>query len=166
MLIRHSRTVAKWTARESARCRISTSQQRLNLGFGRHRGRALQSGGHDGTGRIGALQHLVQWPTGQQSVTQRAAERVTRAKAVQGSDRYRGRLDPLALGLGQHPLGALFHDRQLDTRGEQSVGGLLRLSLANGDLALLAIANRNRDLWQSLLHLLGGMPGVSQNIGR
>ena len=97
---------------------ITAGEQRLDLGFGRHRRRALQSRGDDGARRVGVLQDLLQRPAGQQSMTQRAAERIASSKTIQRANRYRRGLDPLVFGLGQHTLGALFHDCEVDTGGK------------------------------------------------
>ena len=62
-------------------------------------------------------------------------------------------------GLAQHAAGALLDDGELDAEVEQRVGGSLRVALADRDLALLAVADRDRDMLQRALHLLGGCGG-------
>src|SRR5829696_7780088 len=103
------------------------------------------------------LQYLLQRPTGEQTVTQGATERVTSAKTIQWPDGYRWRLDPLASSLGQHPLRALLHNRQFHPSLEERICGLLRLGFANRYLTLLTVTNRHRDMGQRSLHLLGRM---------
>ena len=59
------------------------------------------------------------------------------------------------LGLAEHAARALLDDRQFDAEVEQRVGGLVRVGLADGDLALLAVADGDGDVLQRALHLLG-----------
>ena len=99
---------------------------------------------------------------------QRAAEAVTGAQAVQRRDRDRRRHDPLGRGSWPStPLGPLLHDGQLHAGVEQRVGRALGVGLADRDLALLAVADRDGDLRRGPSGPgRGRARGVSQNIGR
>lgn len=99
-------------------------------------------------------------------MAQAAAERIACAQAVDHVDfvgRHRHRR---VLRLAEDTARTLFDDGQLDTEVEQRVGGLVRVGLADGDLTLLTVADRDRDMGQRLAHLLGGRGGEAQNIGR
>src|SRR5262249_55844803 len=90
-----------------------------DLGRGRHRGRALQPGRDDRTGRVGEAHHAFQRPPGEQPVAQRAAEPVSGPEPVEHVDRNRWYLDDFVTRTGQNAFGALLDHGQLDAGGEQ-----------------------------------------------
>ena len=84
---------------------------------------------------------------------ERAAEGVAGAEAVDDLDRERRHLDALVPGGGEHALGALLDDGELDAALEQRVGRALRVGLADGDLALLAVADGDGHVLEGLADL-------------
>ena len=97
---------------------------------------------------------------------ERAAEAVARAEPVDDVDVVRAELDELVAGLREHALGPLLHDRDLDAAFEQGVGGATRVGLADGDLALLAVADGDGGVLEGERDLARRGLGADQNIGR
>ncbi len=64
------------------------------------------------------------------------------------------------------PFGPLLDDRDLDAGVQQRLGGAAGFGLADGDLALLLVADGDGHVRQGLADLLGRQSGDSQNIGR
>ena len=67
----------------------------------------------------------------------------------------------------ENPPWALLDDGQLQSPVQEGVGGPLRVGLADGDLALLGVADGDRDELERALHLGACASAASaQNIGR
>ena len=126
----------------------------LDLGRGRHGGGALEA-----CRRRCAPATLANSRTRRRSQPasrpwhEGAAEGVAGAEAVDDLDREGRHLDALVAGRGEHALGALLDDGELDAALEQGVGGTLRVGLADGDLALLAVADGDGDVLERLADL-------------
>ena len=135
-------------------------QALLDLGGGRHRGRALELAGDDRTCDVGELEDAAQVPALEQAVAQRAAEGVAGPEAVDDLDGVGRHLDALVAGRGEHPLGPLLDDGELDAALEQRVGGPLGVGLADGDLALLAVADGDGDVLEGAADLLARLGRV------
>src|SRR5215217_1440365 len=129
----------------------------IDLGGGRHRGGALQPGGDDRPGGVGVAQQLLQGQPGEQAVRERAAERVARAEAVDDLDRGGRDDDPLGAGLAEDAARALLDDGELHPGVEQRVGGAVGVGLADGDLALLAVADGDGHVGEGRPHLGRGL---------
>ena len=83
-------------------------------------GIAVEHSSRDATmapGDVGELRIAAQVPAAEQAVAQGAAEGVAGAEAVDDLDGEGRHLDPLVARGGEHALGALLDDRQLDARG-------------------------------------------------
>ena len=89
----------------------------------------------------------------QQAVAEGAAEGVAGAEAVDHLDRERRHLDPLVRVAASTPLGPCLTTASLDAALEQGVGRPVRVGLADGDLALLAVADGDRHVLERLADL-------------
>src|SRR5665647_179369 len=146
------------TARDAARLRRDTFesfQDVLDLGGRRHRGRALQPCRDDGTSDIGKSDRSLERPTLEQPVAERAPETVTGTESVNHLDRIRLNLNAVVSRFRENTAWAHFHDRELDAALQQGIRCTMRIAFADRDFALLAIADRDRDLSECTLHLEG-----------
>ena len=129
----------------------------LDLVHSGHRVGARQPPRDDRTGGVAEPHAPLQVPSSEKGVTQRAAERVARAEAVDDVDRHRRHLDVGLAVVGEHALRALLDDRQRDPPLVQRPRRGVRLALADGGLALVEVADRDVDVGQRLLDPLAGL---------
>ena len=90
-------------------------------------------------------------------MAERAAEAVAGAEAVDHLDQVRGDDHVLVGRLAEHAPGPLLDDRDLHAGLEQRVGRPLGLGLADGDLALLLVADGDGGVLERLAVLLAGL---------
>ena len=167
LVLRGGHRASSATVANGAGGPVGGGQALLDLGRGRHRGGALELAGDDRTGDVGELEDAAQVPAREQAVAQGAAERVAGAEAVDDVDGEGRHLDALVAGRGEHALGALLDDGELDAALEQRVGRPLRVGLADGDLALLAVADGDGHVRRAPRPTCAlASAGSAQNIGR
>src|SRR5438128_1250315 len=81
-------------------------------------------------------------------------EGIAGSQTVDHVDRERRHLDALVRGRGKDPLGALLDHGQLQAALQERIGSPLRIGLADSDLALLPVADRDGDVLEGLADLL------------
>ena len=142
-------------------------QALLDLGGGRHRGGALELLATIAPATLANSRTRRRSQPASRPWHERAAEGVAGAEAVDDLDGEGRHLDALVAGRGEHPLGALLDDGELDAALEQRVGRPLRVGLADGDLALLAVADGDGDVRRARVPTCSlASAGSAQNIGR
>src|SRR6478752_7059716 len=120
------------------------SQKCLDLVGRRHGGGAFPAGGDDRAGGVAEPQDGFQVPAGEQAVADGAAETIACAQSVDHRHRGRRYLDDAVPGHPEDALRALLDDRQLDTGVQQGLSGPHGVGFADGDLAFLLVAARDR----------------------
>jgi hypothetical protein len=89
-------------------------------------------------------------------MAQRAAERVPGTEPVQHLDRERRGFRPAGRGHGQHPAGSLLNHGQVGTPVQQGLPGPLRVLFGHRHVALVEVADRDRDVAESRADRLAG----------